>query len=425
MISEEKKEVNNIAWLIFDKLCIILSNLVVILFVANHYGASEYGKYQYALSIVVILETISQLIDGRIVKKKYAGKLSESSVVFNVTIIRVMFSMGSLFIGVILVFYFSLDNELATIILVLLIDSIVKNFRFGMENRFEYHLHSKKNVISADIGLLLCLIFQVIAVYLDASIITIGFIQLSSSLISIAILFILYKKEFKHSSTNDFVFGLCKDIIIESLPLGIAIMANVMYSKCDSIMLGLLLSTTEVGVYNISIKIISVLIVPLAPIQTTLYVRMLHIKSEKKLYSEWYLKNTSIFTWIGIFGIVASVFVLPVFFGVMNEDYKHGLTVTYCLLPEVLFYYNAILRANHLVIMGRSIVLLITQVITVVFNCFMNYFFILRYGINGAAYATVLCQFISLIASNIIFKDTRDILNYQLKAFNPKYIYGK
>ena len=64
-----KKVLKNVSWLIFDKIATLLVGLIVIIKVANHYGPSEYGLYQYAVSINLLLGIIVLLVDGRVVKK--------------------------------------------------------------------------------------------------------------------------------------------------------------------------------------------------------------------------------------------------------------------------------------------------------------------------------------------------------------------
>ena len=60
----------NVAWLIFDKLFMLGMNMVVIFVIANFYGPEKYGLFQYAVNIVLMLEIIVQLVDGRVVKKQ-------------------------------------------------------------------------------------------------------------------------------------------------------------------------------------------------------------------------------------------------------------------------------------------------------------------------------------------------------------------
>ena len=124
----------NIGWLIFDKIFILLMNLVVIFVIANYYGAKLYGLFQYATNIVLILEVIVQLIDSRIVKKQYKDE-NYNHVVCTVTLAKVFLSLIALFIGLVVMVLANRGSKFDFILIFLLIDSIFKNLRFGMENR--------------------------------------------------------------------------------------------------------------------------------------------------------------------------------------------------------------------------------------------------------------------------------------------------
>ena len=175
-----KSVLNNIGWLIFDKLLILLMNIIIIFIVANFYGPKKYGVYQYATNIVLILEVIVQLVDGRVVKKKYSnGNYNE--VVFSVTIAKVLLSSIALFSGVLIVLLSSKEIEFSYLLIVLLFDSIIRNIRFGLENRFEYILQSKKIVIASNIGLMVGTLLQLMAVYMQASIILLAVIQMCTT----------------------------------------------------------------------------------------------------------------------------------------------------------------------------------------------------------------------------------------------------
>lgn len=92
----------NIGWLIFDKIFILCMNVVVIFVIANFYGPEKYGLYQYVTSIVLILEIIVQLVDGRVVKKQYS-KDNHDQIVFNITISKVLLSCAALVLGIMIV----------------------------------------------------------------------------------------------------------------------------------------------------------------------------------------------------------------------------------------------------------------------------------------------------------------------------------
>jgi O-antigen/teichoic acid export membrane protein len=411
--------IQNISWLLFDKLILILSNLIIIFVVANYYGAEKYGIFQYATNIVLMLEVIVQLIDGRIVKKKYTN-LNQNDVVFNVSFGKLILSSIALIFGIILLFLFKNSEKTFKIILfVLLFDSIIKSFRFGMENRFDYLLLSKRTVIACDLGLAVGTILQIIVVGLNLNITYIAYIQVLSSLIGLIILFLQYcfnfQIDWKKLKVDIFFI---KEIIIESIPLAIAAAAATIYTKCDSVMLGSLLSTKEVGIYSISSKLISMLQLFLVPIQTTLFVKLLEwYKQGANVYKRNYVKVTTTITWFAIMGTICSFVILPFIMRFLKQEYFLAIKPYKILSIGTIFAYNAILRSSHLTLTGNGKILLYVQIITLVINVILNYFFIRLWGMNGAAIATTISQGISLFVSNIFFDDTKFIFKCQYEAF--------
>ena len=66
---ELTKIIHNILWMIFDRVFVIVMGLFVTLRIVNYYQMYDYGVYQYALSVVAILEMGTFFVDARVVKK--------------------------------------------------------------------------------------------------------------------------------------------------------------------------------------------------------------------------------------------------------------------------------------------------------------------------------------------------------------------
>lgn len=418
---DAKAVVSNIGWLLFDKIALLISNAVIVFVVANYYGASEYGIFQYANSIVLLLAIIVQLIDARVTKKKYTTNKYDY-VVFNATIAKCLLSLFVLLVGGIIILIGDKQYPFSQIFLVLLIDNIVKNIKFGMENRFEYLLRSKNVIVASDISLLIGTVLQIVAVRLQQPIIVISIIQLIASVIGLVILRIQYCISFKIIRNDQKVsLHFIQSIILESLPLSIAAAASVIYTKCDAVMLGRMMSSKEVGIYSISSNLIRAVQLLIIPIQTTIYVKMLEWKSNDDQYNRKYLQITSFVTWISIIGILFSFLVLPIVFGFLKEEYLPAMSSYYILSIGSLAAYNAILRSSHVTIISAGKCLMGIQWIAVVLNLILNYFLIDAMGMNGAAVATATSQVASLMLLNILYPETRYCFLMQLKAFNPKY----
>lgn len=425
MNGDLKKILSNTLWMIFDKVFLLVLNLIVTVKIANYFGVVEYGNYQYAVSVVAILEIFVTFVDGRVIKKRYITN-NPDNLVFNATICRGIFSGGAVLIGLIFIFAARRGVQFSLMFSILLINSILVSLRFGMVNRFEYLLKSKKTVIAADTSALLSSVLQLVAVQLQCSIIMISVIAAISSGMNLCIVAIQYKNDFANRTKLYFDKKLIKDLIKESTPLAIAASCAIIYTRCDSVMLGSMMTAAEVGIYSISIKLISVVQIAISPIRESVYPKLISLYAkDKKEYARRYIQISSLLTWIYIGGVLLSFIVLPYALRLLKPEYAEAFPVYRIHVIGTFFMYNAALRAGHYTLINRGSILTYSQMVSVIVNIVMNIVGIKYFGMYGAALATVVTQGLSLFVSNLVFgKDGREVFIWQIKALNPLSMFG-
>lgn len=418
-----KKIVINTGWMVFDKVFIMSLNLLVTFKIANHFGLTEFGNFQYAVSVVALLEILVTFIDGRSVKKRYQD-MDPTLVVFNTSICRLGLSLISAFIGVILIIFGDFGFQYSVLFAVLLLNILVSNLRFGLVNRFEYMLKSKKTVIASDVAALLSSFLQFVAVDQDASIVSLSVITLISSFVNLTIVYVQYKIEFPGKGQRRLDFVFIKSIFFESFPLAIAASSAIIYTKIDSVMLESMLSAAEVGVYAISLKFISVVQIALGPVRESVFPKMNELfLLDKKKYEKRYIQITCLMTWVYFLGVVFSFLLLPYAFNFLKAEYSKAFPVYQIYVIGTFFMYNAILRASHYTIINKGSVLMISQIVSVALNIILNYVGIRLFGLFGAALAAVITQGFSLLISNLFFgKEGRQVFVWQIKGLNPLYL---
>ena len=424
MNGELKKIAKNIGWMTFDKVFYLILNLLVTVRVANYYGSADYGLYQYALNVVAIFEILVTLTDGRVVKKRYSQYLPEE-VVISATFSRFLFSGISCMAGGIYLIFARQGREYKEIFLVLLMNAVILNCKFGMENRFEYLLQSKKVVIASDISAAVGCLFQLGAVAVHLPFIAIAFISTITAIIQFFIIFVQYRSAFHSGIIGRVDKGLLKEIIAESFPLAVAASCATIYQRCDTVMLGSMLSVADVGVYAIAVKLIGIVQIAIMPVQNSVYPKLITLfKINKEEYEKLYIRISSMLTWLYIAGVMVSFFVLPVAFKYLKPEYGAAFGVYKIYVLGSFFMYNAVLRAGHFTLINRGNILMFSQIISVILNIILNYFGIKIMGMYGAAMATVITQGVSLLLCNLLFgKDGREVFLWQIKAINPRYIF--
>lgn len=421
-----KKILANTLWMIFDKLFILILNLVVTVKIANYYGTTDYGVYQYAVSVVAIFEILVTFVDGRVIKKRYSS-VNPQELVWTATFIRILFALIALVGGFVYILLSNENYEYNVIFIILLINSVVINLRFGMQNRYEFLLKTKKVIIAGNIALTIGGIMQLVAVYMHQSITYIAVITVLSSILSLAIIYFQYKKEFGKIYYRITDKTLIKSIISESTPLAVAASCAVIYSRCDSIMVGNMLSKSEVGVYAISVKLISIVQMGITPIRESVFPKLIELYDKDRLqYSKKYVQITAFMTWVYIIGVLFSFLILPYAFRFLNQEYNDAFPIYQIYVLGSFFMYNAALRAGHYTLINRGSILMYSQISSVIINFVLNFFLIQYIGLSGAALATVITQGISLLISNLCFgKDGLEVFKWQIKGLNPVFILTK
>lgn len=416
----------NTIWMVFDKIFYLVLSVIVVVKIANHYGSYEYGLFEYATSIVAIFEIVVSLIDGRVIKKSY-GNNQAGVIVSSVTIGRLALSIISTIIGLAFVSIFGYGQSFLTIFAVLMLNTVVVDARFGMQNRFEYSLKSKKVVLASELAQIIGFALQLVAVEIDLSIQYIAYSATISAVLNFVFLYIMYRMEFGTRLLCGMDLKIIKIFIVESFPLAIAASCNVVYTRCDSVMLGSMLTTSEVGIYSIAVKLVSVLQIIINPVRESVYPKLIELypKNPKK-YATMYIKITSMLTWFYIVFATVSLFILPKILKIFKPEYAPSFNVYCVYVIGSFFVFNAALRAGHYTLIQRGNILMITQMISVVINVVLNYIGIITMGMIGAATATVVTQGISLLFSNLFFgKEGQEVFRLQINGMNPRYIFQK
>lgn len=415
-----KKIVLNTAWMLFDKVFILILNLIVTVRIANYYGSLGYGTYQYAVSIVALFEVLLAFIDSRVVKKRYSS-VNADELVWNATLTRMIFSLFTIVGGTVYVLVSRETQEYNVVFFILLANSILINLRFGMQNRYEYLLKSRKVIIASNLGLTVGGILQLVAVHLRFPIIVIAILTAFSSFICLIVVYIQYRMDYGKLINGDLNPSLVKVLIIESLPLAIAASCAVIYSRCDSIMIGNMLSKEDVGKYAIAVKIVSVVQIGIVPVRESVYPKMIELyKTNYEMYKKRYIQVTSMLTWIYILGVALSFLILPFAFQFLNPEYSEAFPIFQVYVIGTFFMYNAGLRAGHYTLINQGKVLMYSQLVSVAINLTLNLLLIKAIGLYGAAIATCITQAVSLLFSNLFFgKEGRQVFIMQIKGLNP------
>ena len=425
-MSSGGKITKNIVWLMFDQVFILILQFAVGIKIANYYGAELYGKYNYAVSLVAFSAIFFELLNSRVIKKYYTDE-NFNNIVFNVNFFRNTMAGIIIFIPLILKMTVGMDNLLFYMLLLICLDNIFTTATYGIENFFEFKLESRRIVISNNIVKIISYSLQYIAMLFSMGIIILPVIRCIGSLIRMGILKFQYRRAYLAKLENlerRIDKNLLFNIIDEGKFLWVTYISFLVYTQVDRLMIKYYMGEAEVGIYTIGVQLSTILAILLGPIQNSLFPKMMELyrKDYKEYYNFYLFSNTLITQFYFIVTLLSILVVKLTFRYVYAQEYTPAIGVYIILAISIFIKANASLQTGHMTLKNITKKSFYKTLISLVINIVLNALLIPKYGINGAAIATLVTQFTALFVIDFFIVEYREQAIIQLKSFNSFYL---
>jgi len=233
------------------------------------------------------------------------------------------------------------------------------------------------------------------------------------------IIFILSRKFTKITFCIDIIYW--KSFLKESAPMGISAFVTFLYFKVDTILLSLLTTPSEVGIYGAAYKIIETLVFFPAMIIGLMF----------PLFSRYIFTNTQIFIKISniilklfliiiVPLIVITIFIAPTIISIVGgPDFSDAVGVLQILIFALASIFFGHLFTNILIAGEQQKKLMIALIATATINIVANIILIPIYSYTGAAIVSVITElFVVAITLFLALRYTP----YKLKSIKLLYI---
>ena len=407
-----KKIIVNSLWVIMERSCLIIAGLLSSIYVARYLGPENYGVMSYLISLVALIIPFVQLgsdnvIFNRIAKYRDSGiSLMKAALIFKLVLFGLFFSILLAWA------HFALPPAQQKILCILVVASlftvcdIYKIF-------YDATLASKVNMIINNSALIIFVAINLLMVYHHFSLFWFALPMAIRSMIPLVIRRIL----FKYSNEHQYVVSVKKSTKIKHLflyniyllkvgvPLAISSLAITIYTRIDQIFLANFWGYHEVGIYNAALAICQGwTMVPMALITSC----MVLIANERDIH----LNNQKIrFLYLIILLISIPMILILAIFGNKIIELAYGksfidtATILWiCALTSLCSVLGTLAYRVILLHSGYKFVAIKMPIVALI-NISLNYYFIPKFGIKGAAFSTLTAEVFSLFFLNALFKE--------------------
>jgi len=409
----KKKFKINLSWLVFDKLFRASLNIFLSIILARNLGPEKFGILNYLLAFLFLFTSISSLgmnpvLTNMIIKKK---NNNHNIFIINAYYFRFIFSLINYLIFVLLIYLINNDKIYFDYSLIIGIGIILKSCEVFF-SYFEAKSLSKYIVISQLIGLISSFIFILYIIINDLDFIYIYYALILDSLIVFILINILY-----FLKSNNFIVKInlinIKNIILKSFPILISAISIILYMRIDQIMINAILDEYNLGIYSVSVRYIEIFHF----IPKIIIISLLPILLISKNYNLNLLKLNSIIFKLSlliiVFVLISSDYLIPYIFGKL---YIGSITSTKILSFSIIFVFYGVINEHWYVSKNLQKLYATNVFLGAIINIILNYFLINYFGIDGAAYSTLITYLLIIFAFDYSNKKTRNLLKLKFKS---------
>lgn len=405
------KYLHNIFWLVSEKILQIGAGLFIGIWLAKYLGPERLGLLSYSQSVVALFIPFATLGIHAILSKELIKKItSPEELIANAIAIIIAGEILAYFLLKIFLVISNVKNPELNIIEVIGL-TIFGQIAIVFEVYFQSELKSKNIATTSLISLTISSIIKIILILFKAPLILFAFSYVIDGLV------ILLCYSFFLKRNNDIKLGKMrisfkniKNLLKESWPLLLGSLLTSIYWKIDQVMLKMFLGDYEVGQYSVAARLSEALY--FLPVAIVLALNPAIVNAKEHNSSEYKKRMRNLYSLMiyisvpmSVITYLASDLIIMVLFG---KEYYASSKVLQIHIWASVFVFVGVASGRWLVTEGIQIYLTLNQGLGALSNILLNLILIPKYGIEGAAWATLFSYALAGYFSFWIWKKTRE-----------------
>jgi len=388
--------------------------------VARYLGPEQFGLYAYAISFVGLFMAISKLgLDGIVVRELVKDESRSDNLIGTAFWLKLIGSF--LVLDIITVAINFTSNEQQTNILIFIIASatIFQSFNV-IDFYFQAKVLSKFVVYANIITLLISTIIRITLILVEAPLMSFAWAILIISIIhAVLFIFIFYKMNTVGIKNLRFNKKTAICLLRDSWPLILSGIVISIYMKIDQVMIKEMLGAVEVGQYAVAVRLSEAwYFIPMV-ISASLFPAIINAKKvSEALYYERLQKLYDLMVWMAIAIALPMTFlsdwVVELLYG---GQYNEAGGVLMIHIWAGVFVSLGVASGKWFIIENLQMLAFWRTFNGMLINIVLNFFLIPKYGIQGAAVATLSANLTAAFLFDFFNKKTNKVFYMKLKAF--------
>lgn len=389
--------VKNTIWLSVGKLGGRLLRTVLVIYAARILGASDWGVFSYAISLVAIFAIVTDFgISPILVRETAKGNDRKDKILSTAFFLKLFLLVPALIFIIFFANHLPILKSIAPLLifflLILFFDSL-RQLGFSLIKAME------KMEIQAGLYILTNITVVISGLFFLArspSIASLTYAYTFGAGIGLLATVLVLRRHI-NKILQSFDWKIAKEILLSSWPLGISSLLGSIMISTDIFIIGLIRPAQDVGFYSVADRVVQLLYAPALILATStfpVFSRLANKDNPKlKVIFERLLRTIYIaIIPITVISIFSAPFLVTLFFG---KSYLEAVPSLQILLLTLTVRYTSVIISNLIFAYDQQKFLVKFTLLGVSTNIFFDIILIPIFGIVGSAWATLLAQLIS------------------------------
>jgi polysaccharide transporter, PST family len=414
-----RKFLGNTGWLLADKLIQMGLGLLVGVWVARYLGPDQFGVLSYALAFAGLFSPLAKLgLDKILVRDLARRPLSKEETLGTAAVLKFLSGIGVLLLSVAIISAINpQDNQVRILVGIVAAGTLFQSFE-TIDFWFQSQVEAKYSVWAKNGAYFLVSLFRIILIQIEAPLLAFAASYLLEQFLMGVGMLIAYRLTGHFIQAWHFSRSRVKELLQDSWAVIISGVVIMIYMRIDQIMLGQMIGSEAVGVYSASVKLSEMWYFIPGAITQSFFPSIIQGKElGKETYDRRMQKLFNLMALLS-YGIAIPLTFLStdIIRLIYGSDYIEGGASLSILVWAGLFVSLGLARGCWIITEGLMKFSAATNAIGAGVNVLLNFLLIPRYGITGAAIATVMAQAIAAYLANSIYPSTRSIFIQQTQA---------
>jgi O-antigen/teichoic acid export membrane protein len=420
------KYFKNTSWLFAEKILRMVVGLFVGIWVARYLGPERFGLFSYAQSFVGLFTAIATLgLDGIVVRELVKDESRRDELISTAFWLKLTGAFVVLLILALAVNFTSNDHYANILVFIIASATIFQSFNV-IDFYFQSKVLSKYVVYANIISLFLSSIVKIVLILNEALLIDFAWTVLFDSFVlACGYIYFFMKNNLSFKIQNlKFKREMAISLLKDSWPLILSGIVISIYMKIDQVMIKEMLDSEAVGQYAAAVRLSEAwYFIPMV-IASSLFPAILNAKKMGTvLYQARLQKLYDLMVWMAIAIALPMTFlsdwIIELLYG---GQYNQAGSVLMIHIWAAVFVFLGVAFSQYLTAENLTKKSFYRTLLGAILNVILNYILIPKYGINGAAIATLLGQFIANYMYDFFDKDLHQQLKMKTKCFFPIHI---